>query len=83
MRKNRSIVLGEHFEEFVKHKVEKGRYKNISAVVRAGLQLLEEEEGKINTLKNAIQNGIDSGIVDSFGPTMHLRELKKLKSLNE
>lgn len=83
MRKNRSIVLGEHFEEFVKHGVGDGRYRNISEVVRAGLRLLEEEEQKFYALKNAIQDGIDSGVAVDFGPTMKLRELKKSKSLNE
>jgi len=83
MSKKSSIMLGTHFEEFVKRKVVEGKFRNRSEVVRAGLRLLEEEEGKFDTLKKAIQNGMDSGVATSFGPTMHLRELKKLKSLNE
>ncbi|MDP4185893.1 MAG: type II toxin-antitoxin system ParD family antitoxin, partial [Bacteroidota bacterium] len=38
-----------------------GRYKNASEVVCAGLRLLEEEENKVIALKEAIQEGIDSG----------------------
>lgn len=83
MRKKRSITLGDHFEEFVKQKVASGIYRSVSETIRAGLQLLEEEEQKNSELKNAINSGIDSGVAVSFGPTMHLRELKKLKSLNE
>lgn len=83
MSKNRSIVLGDHLEEFVKSKVDEGRYRNVSEVVRAGLRLLVEEEQKNETLKKAIQDGMDSGVATSFGPTLHLLELKKLRSLNE
>jgi len=83
MSKKTSIMLGKHFDEFVKRKVAEGRFKNVSEVVRTGLQLLEEEEGKLKTLKKAIQDGINSDVAAGFGPTMHLRELKKLKSLNE
>jgi len=77
MAKNTSIALGEHFEEFVKNRVGEGRYKNASEVIRAGLRLLEEEEQKFYTLKNAIQEGIDSGIAVNFNPKTHLQELKK------
>ena len=83
MSKKTSIMLGKHFDEYVKRKVVEGKFKNVSEVVRTGLQLLEEEEGRLNTLKKAIQDGIDSDVATGFGPTMHLRELKKLKSLNE
>jgi antitoxin ParD1/3/4 len=56
-----------------------GRYKNASEVIRAGLRLLEEEENKAIALKNAIQEGIDSGIATDFDPIKHLKELKAKK----
>ncbi|MDR9399768.1 type II toxin-antitoxin system ParD family antitoxin [Salibacter sp.] len=74
--KNTSISLGNYFDEFVNGQVESGRYKNVSEVVRAGLRLLENEESKAITLKNAIQEGIDSGIADDFDADKHLKELK-------
>lgn len=74
--KNTSISLGNYFDEFVNSQVESGRYKNVSEVVRAGLRLLENEESKAITLKNAIQEGIDSGIADDFDADKHLKELK-------
>ncbi len=58
------------------------RYKNISEVIRAGLRLLEIEENKALALKNAIQEGIDSGIVYDFDPDTHLQELKAKKKSN-
>ncbi|MCX6263227.1 MAG: type II toxin-antitoxin system ParD family antitoxin, partial [Bacteroidetes bacterium] len=54
MGRNTSISLGDYFEEFVDEKVTTGRFKNASEVIRAGLRLLEEEEAKFITLKNAI-----------------------------
>lgn len=78
-----SVILGEYFGEFVKYKVSEGRFKDKSAVVREGLRLLKEEEAKYAGLKKAIGDGMESGLAEGFGPTMHLRELKKLKSLNE
>jgi antitoxin ParD1/3/4 len=74
--KNTSISLGNYFDEFVNGQVESGRYKNVSEVVRAGLRLLENEESKAITLKNAIQEGIDSKIADDFDADEHLKELK-------
>jgi antitoxin ParD1/3/4 len=50
--------------------------KNVSEVIRAGLQLLEDEESRIIALRNAIQEGIDSGIAHDFAPDKHLQELK-------
>ena len=39
-----SISLGKHFEDFVQAQLERGRFQNVSEVVRAGLRLLEEHE---------------------------------------
>ncbi len=44
----------------------RGRYKNVSEVVRAGLRLLEEEENRVIALKKAIQEGMDSPRVENI-----------------
>ncbi len=81
MGRNTSVSLGNYFEEFVDTKVSQGRYKNASEVIRAGLRLLEEEEDKIQLLKNSIQEGIDSGIAEDFDTKKHLETLKaKMKN---
>jgi antitoxin ParD1/3/4 len=82
MNKNTSISLGNYFDSFVQNSVAKGRFKNVSEVIRAGLRLLEEEESKVIALKNAIQEGIDSGIAHDFNPKKHLESLKANKRLN-
>ena len=76
MNKNTSISLGSYFDQFIKSRISQGRYKNASEVVRAGLRLLEEEENKMVALREAIQDGIDSGIANDFDPKSHLKELK-------
>ncbi|MCA6362086.1 MAG: type II toxin-antitoxin system ParD family antitoxin [Bacteroidetes bacterium] len=76
MNKNTSITLGGHFEEFIQHALQQGRYKNASEVIRAGLRLLEEEENKVQALKIAVQEGIDSGIAEDFDPEKHIKALK-------
>jgi len=79
MRRNTSVSLGDYFENFVENNISEGRYKNASEVIRAGLRLLEEEENRIKVLKNAIQEGIDSGIAVNFDPKKHLELLKANK----
>ena len=82
MRRNTSVSLGDYFEEFVENRISEGRYKNASEVIRAGLRLLEEEENKIQALKKAIREGIDSGVAKNFDPKKHLANLKAGKRKN-
>lgn len=76
MGRNTSISLGNHFESFIEHTIKHGRFNNASEVVRAGLRLLEDEENKVISLRQAIQEGIDSGIADDFEPAKFLESLK-------
>ena len=81
MGRNTSVSLGNHFEDFVDDKISQGRFKNASEVIRAGLRLLEEEENKLQFLKNAIKEGIESGIAKDFETENHLASLKaKMKN---
>ena len=82
MNKNTSISLGNYFDQFVQSRIKEGRFKNVSEVIRAGLRLLEEEETKVIALKNAMQDGIDSGIANNFDPKKHLKSLKAKKHSN-
>lgn len=80
--KNTSISLGDHFDNFVSSQVSAGRYKNVSEVIRAGLRLLEDEQSKTVALRNAIQEGIDSGIAQDLDPQKYLQELKYSRKSN-
>ncbi|WP_269225852.1 type II toxin-antitoxin system ParD family antitoxin [Flavobacterium eburneipallidum] len=79
MGRNTSVSLGDYFENFVEGKISEGRFKNASEVIRAGLRMLEEEENKIMALKKAINEGIESGIAESFNAKQHLEFLKAKK----
>lgn len=61
MSKNTSFALSEHYVEFIQDQVESGRYGSASEVLREGLRLLEDREMRIARLRQAIQEGLDSG----------------------
>ena len=82
MGKNTSVSLGDYFEEFVDEKISEGRFKNASEVIRAGLRLLEQEENRLKALRYAVQEGIESGIVQDFDPDLYLQKLKSQKKKN-
>lgn len=71
-----SVSVGSHFEHFIRIKVSNGKYKNANEVIRAGLQLLENEEGKVIALKNAIQEWLDNPKIENFDFDNHLTKLK-------
>ena len=70
-----SILLGEHFEEFINNEVSSGRYSSASEVVRTALKLLESEESKKKQLYNALATGETSGFEKNFDPKAHLKKL--------
>ncbi|MEQ1553497.1 MAG: type II toxin-antitoxin system ParD family antitoxin [Ferruginibacter sp.] len=76
------MSLGENFDQFVCSQISVGRYKNVIEVITAGLRLLEDEENKVNALRKAIQEGIDSGIVHNFNTHKHLHELKAKRKID-
>lgn len=61
MSKNTSIILGEHFENFIQNEIKSGRYNSASEIIRSGLRLLENENSKINAINEALIVGEKSG----------------------
>jgi antitoxin ParD1/3/4 len=57
MGKNTSVSLGDHFENFVDNRVKTGRYSSASDAVRAALRLLEQEETKLDLLRETLAKG--------------------------
>ncbi len=66
MARNTSVTLGEHFDDFVLEKINAGRFQSVSEVVRAGLRKLEEDEIKLQVLREKLQAGEDSPLVNDF-----------------
>lgn len=66
MARNTSVILGEHFDKFIKSELESGRYSSASEVIRSGLRLLEEHKKKIIAVNEALVIGEKSGEARSF-----------------
>ena len=77
MARNTSILLGEHFEEFISAKISSGKYNSASEVIRTALRLLEAEELKMKDLNKALSQGEKSGFVKNFNPKTHLKSLRR------
>ncbi len=61
MAKTTSFNLGDHFEQFISTQIKSGRYSNASEVVRASLRTMEQEEQKLEALRQALIDGENSG----------------------
>lgn len=58
--------MDSHLTEFLVREVSSGRYRFSSAVVRAGLCLLEDQETHLATLQAALVAGEQSGEAEPF-----------------
>lgn len=75
MARNTSILLGEHFEEFISTKISSGKYNSASEVIRTALRLLESEDLKMKDLNKALAQGEKSGMQKNFDPKTNLKKL--------
>ena len=77
MARNTSVTLGDHFDNFVSEKISAGRFHSVSEVVRAGLRKLEDDETKLQLLREKLKAGEDSPLVDNFDGANFIAELNK------
>lgn len=75
MAKNTSILLGDHFDNFINYQIQSGRFSSASEVVRAALRLFEEEENKKSTLIKELKKGEKSGFVQKFDRKKFLKNI--------
>ena len=80
MPKNTSVVIGDHFAEFIERQVEEGRYQSPRDVVQAGLRLLEEQEKRLNDLRAALIEGEKSGPGEPFDFDDFISQMRRSRS---
>ena len=56
-----NVSLTPELEQYIRTKVDSGRYLSASEVVREALRLLEQKEKRLEELHVEIQKGLDSG----------------------
>jgi antitoxin ParD1/3/4 len=61
MPKTTSLILGEHFERFVKRKVATGEYASASEVIREALRELQRDDAKEQALLAELDHALASG----------------------
>ena len=60
-----NVSLTKELEEFVRRKVESGRYRSATEVIRAGFRLLEREDEFRDTRLAAIRARVEEGIAQA------------------
>ncbi|MCG9707228.1 type II toxin-antitoxin system ParD family antitoxin [Pseudoalteromonas shioyasakiensis] len=74
------MTLGDHFDSFIANQLQSGRYGSASEVIRAALRLLESQKTKMNTLRQLLIEGENSGVadydLDSFINELDKNEIK-------
>jgi len=77
MGRNTSVILGEHFDDFIKSEIDSGRYKSASEILRSGLRLLEVEKQKIRAINEALVVGEASGEAIAFDNEKFKQKMRK------
>lgn len=75
MAKTTSIPLDDSSARFVENQVSSGRYATAGDVVRDALELMKEREAKLAALRQALQEGLDSGEPQLFDFDEFLAEM--------
>ena len=76
MKHNTRIVSDKYLPQYVENKTIGCAYNNNGKTKSTGIKPLVDENC-ITKLKDAIQEGINSGMVRSFNPQKHLKALKR------
>ena len=76
MSKNTSIILGDHFDQFIQSEIKGGQYSSASEIIRNGLRLLEHERNLKNRLDEALVTGLESGEPKTFDNEAFKKRMK-------
>jgi antitoxin ParD1/3/4 len=75
MPKETTLRLENYFVALIEDLVASGRFSSPSAVVQAGLRLLEERESALESLRSALREGEESGEAEPFDLDEFLAEM--------
>ncbi|OHC74111.1 MAG: hypothetical protein A3G18_04535 [Rhodospirillales bacterium RIFCSPLOWO2_12_FULL_58_28] len=59
-----NFTIGKHFEEYVRNRVDAGKFNDAGEVIRAGLRLLEERDQALEAQLEALRQDIQAGVAD-------------------
>ncbi len=76
-----NVSLTPELEQYIRTKVDSGRYLSASEVVREALRLLEQKENRLEELRLEIQKGLASGRAERLN--MEAIKAKARNRLNE
>ena len=76
MARTVTVTLGPHFEDYIQASIAKGKYNNVSEMIRAALRHLEDEDAKLAAFCAAIDEGDASPDVVGFDEEDFIQEMK-------
>ena len=68
----KTVTLTDQQERWIKARIATGAFTSDSEYIQALIQRDQEEDGELQALKSAIQEGLDSGVSDKTVP--HIME---------
>ncbi len=82
--RTQTVNLGEHWNNLIESLLKSGRYASVSEIMRDSLRLLEEKEAnyKLQSLRNALIKGEESGDAGELSIELIRQEAKKEVGLN-
>ncbi len=79
-----NVNLTPQLEDMVRKKIASGLYSSASEVLREALRLMEEQDqlraAKLNHLRQAIQDGLNSGKATAWNPDEIKRDARKRRA---
>ena len=75
MARNTSVLLGDHFDNFINQQIQSGKFTSVSEVLRAALRMFEYEETKKEELISELKKGEESDFVKDFSRDDFLHNL--------
>lgn len=77
MTRHASIAIDDTAAEFIDAQIDAGHFASPSDVINAGLRLLEQREAKVKALREALEEGEQSGYVENFNFDDFLTEMRQ------